>query len=755
MTQIHFEGILSPWFGLLLAICGAIAIWFWYRRETVSLSKPWPIVLPALRSVAVALMLAMLTGPILSRQWLSGSLANIVVLIDESSSMLLEDHNQSMHRSARVADWLEGDGDRAGWLADQMRGFQVQVVGFGSSDARRTDLRVVWDSAVHPRSEPIRVELKADGAQSAIGQALETIASGAGSPTAMVLITDGQSNSGVAMSEVADRLRVRQIPVFAVGMGVIDEPNDLALLAVDHPKSMIASDVFQGVATVKQQLPDRTPYQLTIRKDGKILWTERFIADGNSIRTIDYRFEGESLFEGVSEDGASGNRSIPLDLEFDLEFDGEDAIVSNNRLESSLWGVTQKNRVVIVDRRGRWESRYIKNAFERDSAWLLDAVLGPSEFDARGFPASRDDLIACDLMIATMETASGWSDLQKRWIADHVAESGAGFIWIDSGRESSAGDALSDLDWLPVTFDTRNRVSPIRRLELSSTAWGERAFAFEADEQANSKLWASFPAPRVARRVAEKPGAEVFVAGRTESDRSLPMLVASRFGQGKVIYIANDESWRWRYNVADLYHQRFWNQIAQWTMQAPFALENEFASFDVGDRTNEVGGTISVRALLKNADRSPMTGARAYAVIQENGVRIDTIPLSEYPAGSGMYAGVSPPLAEGKFTLSLEVPGVPAENTPWHSDVLVRAKANAEFQSLSQNRFALQQLAEKTSGAYVDESEREKLSEILRPRQTGKIEESRWPLWQSYPWFIAVVALLSVEWFLRKRAGLV
>jgi len=125
MMQIQFEGFLSPWFGLPLAILRAIAICFWYRRETHSLAKPWPIVLPALRAVAVALMLAMLTGPILSRQWLSGSLANVVVLIDESSSMLLEDHNKWMHRSARLCDWLQGDGDRAGWLADQMQGFQL------------------------------------------------------------------------------------------------------------------------------------------------------------------------------------------------------------------------------------------------------------------------------------------------------------------------------------------------------------------------------------------------------------------------------------------------------------------------------------------------------------------------------------------------------------------------------------------------------------------------------------------------------
>jgi hypothetical protein len=142
-------------------------------------------------------------------------------------------------------------------------------------------------------------------------------------------------------------------------------------------------------------------------------------------------------------------------------------------------------------------------------------------------------------------------------------------------------------------------------------------------------------------------------------------------------------------------------------------------------------------------------------VIQQDGKRVDSIPLAEFPAGSGMYAGATPPMPEGKFSISLEVPGIPVENIPWQSDLLVQAPATAEMQSLAQNVSLLEQIAQQTGGAYLDEANREKLSDLLRPKQSGKIEESRWPLWQSFPWFIAVVALLSLEWFLRKRAGLI
>lgn len=754
MTRVSFDGILAPWLGAVLAVVAALWIWWWYRRETRGLSLPWPIVLPTLRAIAVALMFAMLTGPILSRQWLTGSLADIILLIDESESMLLEDHNTSLHRSARVADWLQGNGERSGWLATMRPNFRLQVLGFGSSDAESSRMRTVWDSSDRSPSAPIRLELKSDGGTTAIGDALDAIARDGNAPAAVVLVSDGQSNKGMAITDVTDRLRDRKIPIYVLGLGPTDEPNDLAMLGVDHPKSILATDVFQGTATIKQQLPAQTPYRFTLSRNGRILWSQALIADGSPTRTLDYRLDGKSLLEGSNDVISQTTGSVPLDLEFGLATEQEDAVALNNQWSSSLWGVTQRNRVLVLDWRGRWETRYIKNAFARDSAWEVDAILGPGEWEDRKFPASRQELLPFDVLIVSMDSVHRWNDAQLRWVADHIAESGAGFIGIDSGRDSNEKTGV-DLDWLPVRLGTADPSASIRRLELAQSAWSARAFAFDVDEVSNLKLWGTFPPPRVARKVMEKPGAEVLVTGRTSSDDPIPMIVMRPFGHGKVVYIANDESWRWRYNVADLYHQRFWSQITQWTMQSPFAMENEFAALDTGDRTCELGSAIPIRALLKNMDRSPLSGARVYAVIRHEGRRVDSVPLAEYPAGSGMYAGASPQLPEGRFSISLEVPDIPVENVPWQSDVLVQAPANAERQSLAQNVSILKQIAERTDGAYLDETNRDSLTELLRPKQSGKIEESRWPLWQSYPWFIAVVALLSVEWFLRKRAGLI
>ncbi|MGD0092855.1 MAG: hypothetical protein ABSE73_23330, partial [Planctomycetota bacterium] len=80
--------------------------------------------------------------------------------------------------------------------------------------------------------------------------------------------------------------------------------------------------------------------------------------------------------------------------------------------------------------------------------------------------------------------------------------------------------------------------------------------------------------------------------------------------------------------------------------------------------------------------------------------------------------------------------------------------ATAEMKQLSQNVELLKGLAKKTGGEYLPLERAAKLPEYLR-QATHVIERHRDnDLWDK-PWiFGAIIALLCVEWFLRKRSGL-
>ena len=106
-------------------------------------------------------------------------------------------------------------------------------------------------------------------------------------------------------------------------------------------------------------------------------------------------------------------------------------------------------------------------------------------------------------------------------------------------------------------------------------------------EDRNEEVWKHLPLPAWASPVESLPGSEIFLSvsiDGTDSNQSskiqVPVLAGKLAGAGKCFYMGFDETWRWRYEVADLYHQRFWNQLLNMIMERPFALNQEQLSMD-------------------------------------------------------------------------------------------------------------------------------------------------------------------------------
>src|SRR5205823_2172070 len=58
------------------------------------------------------------------------------------------------------------------------------------------------------------------------------------------------------------------------------------------------------------------------------------------------------------------------------------------------------------------------------------------------------------------------------------------------------------------------------------------------------------------------------------------LVLQQPYGFGKVLYLGIDSTWRWRYRVGDLYHHRFWGQLARWAVADAWLPEgNRFVRF--------------------------------------------------------------------------------------------------------------------------------------------------------------------------------
>jgi hypothetical protein len=120
----------------------------------------------------------------------------------------------------------------------------------------------------------------------------------------------------------------------------------------------------------------------------------------------------------------------------------------------------------------------------------------------------------------------------------------------------------------------------------------------------------------------------------------------------------------------------------------------------------------------------------------------------------GIYRGRVTGLPAGDYEVSVQAAGYSAEALQARSSFTVTVELGTELRDGSANESLLQQMAEAGGGQFLREEDLRRLPEILSVYSNGRIVQSDSLLWQSYWWFLSILLLLTCEWLLRRRAGL-
>ena len=586
-----------------------------------------------------------------------------------------------------------------------------------------------------------------------------------GPNTAIVLLTDGQHNSGPSPLQAARVLGRQGVAFFPVSMGATQQAPDLAVTKVENPQLVFRKDRVCGTMTIRDRMPAGQAMIAAIHHEGEVIWQKQLLTDGTGDRRIEFEFGIEELVSKLGEqfDSEVKQHAVPVAMEASVSLLPNEAEIRNNQLPLRFAAVTQGYRMLIIDGRSRWETRYLRNAFERDSQWHVTAVIaGPGTDDEtlpRGdgdnqFPENRDDLFTYDIIIFGEIAPEMLAEYEYQWIREFAEIRGGGIVFVDGQRgrmKKFTQQSLSAL--LPVEWQAAGVSSLPTTLQLSNEGSRIPALAFETDQQANRQFWNELPPPHTLNAVTALPGAEVLVEAVVDGTK-MPMMVTRNYGSGRILYLASDETWRWRYKAADIYHQRIWNQLAKYVMPRPFTASDNFLAIDTGSVSYSASEEAAIRIRLKGLDGKPSTGSTVDALVWKDGRTVSTVSLTEDPDVPGMYRGNSGSLTEGDYEVSIRASGFSQEALKAKGRFVVRPQDSGELEQTACNEQLLQQMAAESGGVYLREEQLGRLADLLSPFSSGRVVLSNTVLWQSYWWFAAMIGLLAVEWFLRKRAGL-
>jgi hypothetical protein len=687
----------------------------------------------------------------------------------------LEKHD-ALSRWQRVESLLLAE--RSGVLRSLAEDHDVELLVLPGS--RQEAVVPLWhrgDSAELPKTLPDEPKGAATDLATGLAGRLTTAAQGPGpvkagqgaAPTrpqraAIVLISDGRHNRGPAPSQVARLLGERQVPVFAVGLGWDRPRPDLAIVGLRHSEVVFHDDRVRGHVELRDDMPPGTAFLVRIERGDDVLWERTITTAGGGRRRIPFDVSIGEVVKAELEAMKGRNlavTSLPLAMNVSITpLAGEDRRDNNDYPLHVVKAMPRETKLLILDGRPRWETRYLRNLFARDTRWKVNRLLPAGKGDlktgdgAGTFPADRASLLAYDLVIFGEVRAGTLSEEQLKWLRDFVQARGGGLIFVDGRRghlRSYADTPLGEL--LPVKWAGKGPASPPQKLQLTEAGAARPFLSLVGDPQQSAALWGALPAPRWAAAAEVLPGAETLVEAVTKQGKR-PAIVLRRAGAGRVLYCGFDESWRWRYEVADEYHQRYWNQVGNAIRERPFAAGDRFVSLDTQKMIYQAGQKADIRARLRDARGRPILQAAAEAVLSRDGKEAARVRLQADRNAGGLFRGITPPLAEGRYTVRLRADGIPEEQMRATLQFAVLPAASVELAQLAANPSLLKQIAAGSGGKYLSEERAHELPRLLDPLADRQVIESETVLWQSYWWFLPVVLILGLELLLRKWNGL-
>ncbi|MDD5348964.1 MAG: glutamine amidotransferase [Chthoniobacteraceae bacterium] len=743
--QFVFAGrIPAEYLFLVLLALGGLA-WLAYRSVANRVSPPAWRILFGVRVAFIAVLLLLLAVPVL-RTMRSRQEVFTAVLVDTSRSMAIADAgvHGTAPRMEAVRQLLTGaDGANAGLLQTLGRSGKVLVYGF-DQDVRRI-------TAV--------AELKPDGQFTNIFRGVRDMeAELRGMPlAAVVLMTDGGRNAGGSLQDAAALLKARRVPLYVVGLGNTNPPEDYEAVSVVSPKRVRRNSQVEVQVTVRHT-GYKEPFDVTISRGETSIATRTVTpASDTDLEQVKMLFtpdhEGTAAYRVAIAPGKGEKNTENNAREFNLE-------IQDDRLP-----------VLYVEGSPRMEYRFLRRALIGDSDFRLVGLLrlgdkrflvqGANESESflqKGFPENREQLFRFQAVILGDIEASYFTPDQLKMLEEFVRTRGGGLLMLGGvnsfGSGKYTGTSIAKMLPVEITAADGPYSDAQYKARITQQIGAHPVMRLSLDSEENRTLWSQAPPLIGITPVAGvKPGALTLL---TRDPDGKPVFAVQNYGAGRVAAFTSGGSWYWRVSVPSIveFHERFWKQLVRWL--AVGAKDRLAAETD--SDVYAPGKPAILRATVLAKDLQPLDDASVIATITDPEGNPSEVPMDWTLSEEGVYKAQYVPQEQGDYRVSVRVEGWdPKEVKPVETDFRV-SEPMVEAADAGLKEEALREMAATGSGRYYRFSEAGALpAEIAKAMQDARFSGVRpvdRDLWDMPLLFILAFALMVSEWGLRRRAGL-
>ncbi|HVJ86685.1 MAG TPA: glutamine amidotransferase [Caulifigura sp.] len=744
-----------------LALLGVVL--FTYPRRVAHLPPASRRTLITLRALSALVLAFAMFRPAVQFTEKDERGARLVVLMDASRSMTTPDGPKGATRRETLVAVLKEHEEALKKIGEQV---DLQFVDFADEASPASAI---------PRTEGM-------GKYTAIGKALSDVfkQDSARRLVGVVLMSDGAQRA-VGDLNVDPRAEARRFaeqrgaPIYTVPFG----SSDLSGVGVDLAIEDVVVDPFpferktvpvRGFvrvssaagrsATVRLLLEDRSNSQVGQSGEFKPLTA-----------TVDARPVKEfTIPQGVTR--------VPFDLSFVAESSGDyklrcevvpladepkEVKVANNRFETLInvrkGGLKVKYFDVV-----RPEMKFISRLNDNAKVQLerIEIPSGqmqrPDSVTDDQFIQGRYDVYIIGDVPASVFGRPGSSLLDK--LARNV-NNGAGLLMI-GGANSFGGGGYSQTaiaDLIPVQMavaDAVGRGRPEQHLpppvNMQPTREGLQHFVMQlAGPDADSEtVWNRLPPLLGANRLIKK---DAFVDVLATSPGEHDLLFARDTGRGRVMAFAGDSTYLWYLKGERAAHQRFWEQVLLWLAHQENQ-SDQAVWVSVDPRNISPGAKAPLRFGAQDPQKQPITGASfTVEVLTPKGEKRLVTPQQ---AGKEWFADFGGTNEPGDYWVNVTATKDGKLYGAASTRFIVDAR-DLELDNPAADLDLMNELASSTGATVIPpEGFGEFLKGLLSEGLAAELlKRTTVTLWDGWPLLLVFTLLMSTEWYLRKRRGLV
>lgn len=615
---------------------------------------------------------------------------------------------------------------------------------------------------------------------------------------AIIHVWEGQmtvAGGGSAIAGALDYARERGVPLYEVLVGDPTPPRNVAVISLGAPREVRRAAEVEFTVNLANRNMGGQPVtvQLQRRRIKEEVWSDTLASEAVTME----RPSGDpNLPSGTLQSVVIRYRPDELgEYEYRAKIDprSDEENKFDNIALAAVRVVEEKIRVLLVSGNASKEFQYFRNHIQRNedeylvSVWQQNAEPEVNQSASSGMklerlPQALDELIGVPgdpkkpgyNVVILYDPYKEQGGFDKHFVEDLLQP----FVKLHHGGLCYvAGHKYTDLllDGKDKDFEALQKMMPVfiapdplsdisRIGETHPEPWQVRLTAYGMDHpitrlagpaEDSQEVWEFLPGIYWSHPVVRpKPMARVLAASSDPMRRMvgknepLPLIVTQPYGQGTVLYVGFDETWRWMPLRDGHYHRVFWSNVVRYLS----SLQARRVNVSAGGSRFTIGEDITVEVQAYDAEYQPLVQEAVDVDLVQAGTGEKELRLSlkrvEDKDKQGLYRGNFTARQKGHYQLVANLDtGDPNEGPAFKAIEIDLPRE--EFLRTEADPQLMRSMAW-PQDKFMDITQLDRLGEIPAGRWTSTREVPKY-LWDTNLMLSLIVVLLAAEWILRKK----